>query len=103
MIKYTGLSRYPSTEQDITLKTKIDLNFDKLRDSLWDALKKITPQDIEFSLQCIGIYSSDKKFKNTTFRITFVSQERTLTDEIINKILDSASEDLSKKIGALRV
>ncbi|MBW3568927.1 phenylalanine--tRNA ligase subunit beta [Candidatus Parcubacteria bacterium] len=100
---YSALSKYPGIEQDICLKTSFDLPFADIFNGLDESLRSNAPDDLEIKTSCIDIFSKDKTSKHTTFRISALSYNRTLTSEIINRLLDKASEDLKTKLDAERV
>lgn len=100
---YWPTSKFPSLEQDITLKTAKDLSFASTLEELENSLRANGTNDVQIRVRCLDIFSNDDTTKNTTFRILFFSYARTLTTQITNQIIDSAIDKLNKKIKAQRV
>lgn len=96
---YKPLSRYPATEQDICLRTKKDLPYDKIRNELAKQLEENSPQDVDVSLKCVDIFEKDSA-KQTTFRVSASSYERTLTSEVINHTFEKSAAGLQKSLNA---
>jgi phenylalanyl-tRNA synthetase beta chain len=99
--RYKQLSRYPSIVQDLTLKSNATTLYQQIETALKDSLTANTKDsDLIFNLSPVGIYQSedDKEHKNTTFRLSFESFTRTLTDkeanELVNRALDSLNHEL---------
>lgn len=98
--KYQPLSRYPSTDQDICLKTSLEKPYSNIRGALAKALEANVPEDVSVKLSCIDIFSGEKTSKQTTFRITASSYQRTLTSEIMNLLFEKSAPELKKLIDA---
>jgi len=85
--KYKEVSKYPETSRDISfiIDNNINLNnyFEIVRDFAENLIEEV---------KLIDQFENDKKFgvgkKSYTFRITYRSHERTLTNEEVNKIQD---------------
>lgn len=101
--EYRPMSKYPSIDQDISLKTDSKTKYDDITKTLEESLMNNSPDDIEVETKCIDIFSKDNKTKHTTFRLTATSSKRTLTAQIINKLLEKVELDLKKKINAVRI
>lgn len=99
---YQPLSRYPSTEQDITLQVKSDLPFAEVSNLLQSELEK---SDFQFELTPLGVYQKDQKSetKNLSFRITLSHHERTLTTNEVNKLVENLSWQAHETFGAEQV
>lgn len=101
---YTQLSRYPSITQDICLRVTTDSQYGELAGALNEALGTSKPKDVLCEIAPLDIYSpEDGVYKNITFSITLFSYERTLKEEVANKLLHEVAGQLAKKIGAKRV
>lgn len=97
---YTRLSRYPSVEQDITLKTTDDVSFSQLAKSLEDHLE--VPEQATHQLTPLDIYEKNGS-KHITFRLRIASYEKTMVSAEVNKLLDSAAEKVKQDVGAERI
>jgi phenylalanyl-tRNA synthetase beta chain len=100
---YEAISRYPSAEQDICLRTKSEVTYADIKGGLNQALQENSPKDVGIKIACIDIFSKADGFKQTTFRVAATSYERTLTTETTNLILDKAATKLKETLGASRV
>lgn len=100
---YSPLSRYPSTDQDISLRTDRNIPFADILNALDTALRSSSPEDIEFNTRCIDIFSNDETAKHTTFRITVFSRQRTLTTQIVTSLLAETASKLKQAIDAERI
>ncbi len=97
---YRQLSKFPSVSQDISLRSEADIPFSVLDTTIREALADI-PE--EFTVVPLDIYHPDDMYKHTTFRITFTSQERTLTDAHVSGLLDTIDKYVAKKLKTTRV
>ena len=101
---YTALPRFPSVQQDMTLKVATSVNFQSLNDTVTKALDKAKPDNTRAELSCVDIYQpKDGKTKNVTFRLTLASYERTLRANEVNDLLDQVAAVAKETISAARV
>lgn len=100
---YQPMSKYPSIDQDISLRTDLSLSYREIDFALKESLDKNSPDDVSAEIRCIDIFAKDNKTKNTAFRITAESHKRTLTAEVMNSLLDKATLELEKKVNAKRI
>jgi phenylalanyl-tRNA synthetase beta chain len=87
--RYQALSRYPSSERDITFQTSADVSFQTIVE---EATAALAETDFIASVEPISIYQaegSDKK--NNSVRIKFVSYNKTLTNEEVTAATDSVT------------
>ncbi len=104
--RYQPLSRFPSTEQDITFKlaktTTYKQLFDTVQTTLADAEKN---HGYQYIVTPVDIYQSDKDatHKHISLRITLTHYERTLTTDETNKLLDSIAAAAKKTLQASRI
>jgi phenylalanyl-tRNA synthetase beta chain len=88
--QYQALSRYPSTERDITFQTAADVPFETIVNQAaavlgeTDLLTTVTPLDI--------YQASGSEEKNNTIRITLVSYNKTLTNEEVTAVINTVIE-----------
>lgn len=100
-VNYRPLSRFPKVENDITLKTPDQVSFAQLESQIRSDL---SAGDEVFDLKPLGIYKSDEsEDRNITFRVWLGSDDRTLTTEEVNRILDEVVNKLQSKLGVQRV
>lgn len=100
---YKPMPKYPSIDQDISLKTDFKINYGSIKSVLTESLGKNSPEDVEIEIKCIDIFAKDSKSKHTAFRIIATSSKRTLTVQIMNNLLENVESDLKKKINAERI
>jgi phenylalanyl-tRNA synthetase beta chain len=103
--RYVPLARFPELEQDLTLKVASEVSFQSVRTVLASAADMHKPEDVTVTVQPLGIYQAedDTTHKNFTFRFTLVSNERTLTTDLANSLLDTISSDAQKQLAAERI
>lgn len=98
---YKPLSKYPSSEQDLTLKVPINSTFGELESVLWGVLES---SGYEYKLQPLSVFSKKTSVdKNISFRIELTSQTHTLTTDEVSGIIDELAETANKKLNAQRV
>jgi len=96
--QYRPLSRYPSVGRDVSLKVIKDVTFSTVFESLQEALKNT---NLDTSVSPIGIYQpQDATAKNLTFRISLTSNEKTLTNDEANKVIERVAQQLEVSIGS---
>lgn len=100
---YKPISKYPYTEQDISLRTSSNLTYAELEMALNEALDKYSPQDVDTQVRCIDIFQKEDTHKQTAFRIKASSHERTLTAKVVSLMLDKVAEELKKAVKAERI
>lgn len=105
---YRPLSRFPSVKQDITFKVKAELAYQELYDFLNETLAAGSGTGslkIGAWIEPLDMYqkSGDEAHKQLTFRVTAVSDDRTLTDKEVGKLLDDVAAAAHKKYGAERL
>ena len=103
---YQPLNRYPALEQDFCLRAKATITYAELVGFMSSSLEKFSrPHGYRFSLRPLDIYQkeSERKFKQTTWRIALWHPERTLTMTEANKLSDKIAETANKELGAKRI
>lgn len=96
--KYRPLSRYPSSDRDISIRVNESTHYKQVREALESALGSI---NIDYHIEPISIYQPDNTdMKTFTFRLSFSSYEKTLTSEEVNTFINQAADTLSATIGA---
>jgi phenylalanyl-tRNA synthetase beta chain len=103
---YLPLNRFPELEQDMTLRSSVDLSYQALTDFLDKELEKLTNKEgIQYRLEPIDIFQKldDKAHKHTTWRIILWNPGRTLTTQETNGLLDKVAEKVQKELKAERI
>lgn len=100
---YQLLSKYPSVEQDISLKVPAEVYYQSIYDLLAQELLKIP--DSATTLMPLDIYQrdNDTTHKQLTFRYKIASYQKTLKSDEINALLDKAAASAKNKFGAERI
>lgn len=98
--KFKEVSKYPETSRDISfiIDKSINLNnyYEIVRDFAENLIEEVKLVD-EFENE--AKFGKDKK--SYTFRITYRSPERTLTNEEINKIQEEIRQETKKELNAV--
>lgn len=102
--EYTPLSRYPSTSQDISLKSSTDVSYGDLCANVQKSLDE-QANGIAIELTPVSIYQADgdTATKTTTFHIVFTSYDRTLTDEDVKPHMDHVAARALSLLNAERI
>ena len=109
---YASLAKYPRVQQDITLSVKNDTPLIEIEDTIWSAItaasnKKKNAQDKTELESCsvVDIYQSKENtnLKNVTFRLWLRNNQRTLTTEETNNLLDAVADNAKALLGARRI
>ena len=97
--KYKEISKFPSVKKDIALVVKKEV--DSL--SLAKAIKKACGANLK-DIEVFDVYEGagvDRGKKSLAYSLTFSSQDKTLTDEEINPLLEKIVELTGKEFGAI--
>lgn len=97
--KYKEISKFPSVKKDIALV--VDKEVDSL--SLAKAIKKACGANLK-DVEVFDVYEGagvDRGKKSLAYSLTFSSQDKTLTDEEINPLLEKIVELTGKEFGAI--
>ncbi len=103
---YRPLNRFPELEQDITLRSTVEINYAQLTEFLEEQLASISKQHgYLYELKPLGIFQkeNDKGHKQTTWRVILRHPERTLTTVEANKLLDKIAAEATKELKAERI
>lgn len=97
---YRPLSRFPGTERDICFQIANDVTYQKLINTVKEALVETT---LETTIHPVDIYQPENtQTKNITIRVGLTSYEKTLSgDEIaivIDKVVTKAAEVIGAKV-----
>ena len=102
--QYQPLSRFPSTSQDISLKSDVAVDYETIFHTTWAALAE-KADGLHIKIEPMSIYQApdDSSSKTTTFHITFTNHERTLTDADIKPLMDHVASVMLSEHGAERI
>jgi phenylalanyl-tRNA synthetase beta subunit len=104
--KYIPLNRFPSLEQDITLRTEAKTQYAKMEEFMRNKLDEaVKEHGYNYDLAPIDIFQKEdnKDFKQITWRISLAHSQRTLTTEESNKLLDKIANESKKELNAERI
>lgn len=99
-IKYVGIKRFPCVKRDISIVVNKNVAFSEINSAI---VQKFQGQSNFDSLDLFSVYTDEKLGQDKisySFRISFRSAEKTLTDQEINTQVSSLIDMLSKKFGA---
>lgn len=101
---YQPLSRFPSTSQDISLRTNSDVAYGELYKNVQASLEE-QANGLHITIEPVSIYqpSDTTETTTTTFHITFTSYTRTLTDEDIAPHMEYVTKRALTKLNAERI
>ena len=98
--KYKEVSKYPETSRDISFIINKDINLNNYYEIVRDFAENLIEE-----VKLVDEFENDEKFgkdkKSYTFRITYCSPERTLTNEEINKIQDQIRAKTAADLNAV--
>jgi len=84
--RYQALSRYPSSERDITFQTPASVAFQTIVD---EATKALSDTELTSSVEPLDIYQAEgSDEKNNTVRIKLVPYNKTLTNEDVTTVIN---------------
>ncbi len=97
--QYRPLSRYPSTSRDISMKLPPTVRYQQLLQTLDEVVRDVA---MEVRIEPLTIYQSedDAAQKTMTWRLTFTSHERTLTDKDIAPVMQQIEQAAKDAWGA---
>lgn len=90
--RYTPLSRYPSTSQDVSIEVDAELPYQHLYEAVKEA-SNATADDIRVTVTPVSIYKKDEASakKTITMRLDMVSHERTLRADDAKAVVAAAT------------
>lgn len=101
---YRPLSKFPSVTQDISLKVATDISYRKIYDMTRRTIEEVA-DGFDTELKPVVVYQAknDSDTKTMTFRLRATSHEKTLRDDDVNQLLDSAVDRLKQHLDIVRV
>lgn len=103
---YEPLNRYPELEQDLCLRTTVDLSYGELTSFIDESLKSASEKHgYGYRLEPLDVFQREgsKSHKQTTWRIKLWHPQRTLTTEESNRLLDELADAAKTKLKAERI
>lgn len=98
--KYKEVSKYPKTSRDISFIINKNINLNNYYEIVRDFAENLIEE-----VKLIDEYENEEKFgkdkKSYTFRITYRSPERTLTNEEVNKIQEEIRNKTAQDLNAV--
>jgi phenylalanyl-tRNA synthetase beta chain len=104
--QYRPLNRFPSLEQDITLRIDAKTQYAKIEEFMRNQLGEAAKEHgYNYSLAALDIFQKedDNAYKQISWRISLAHQKRTLTTEESNKLLDKIANESIKEFNAERI
>ncbi len=102
---YVPLSKFPSVEQDISLKAPVDICYSVLYDFVHQVIADEAPKNTTFKLTPVDIYQSpkDTNYQHITLRLSISSYIKTMTASEVNALLDQVSLRAKESLKAERL
>ena len=99
--KYRPLSKYPSSDQDVTLKVGNEVSFARLQSCLESELAKT---DYVWQLVPLSVFAKpEEDTKNISFRVTLTHEDRTLTTGEVSTVIDALTWAANQQLQAKQV
>lgn len=96
--KYKPLPKYPAVDRDIAILVKDEVAVAEIENIIWKIGKEIVEQ-----VKLFDVYKGKQVpegMKSVAYSIIYRREDRTLTDEEVNKVHESIIKSLSEKLGA---
>jgi phenylalanyl-tRNA synthetase beta chain len=96
---FTGLPKYPEVKRDLSMVLEKSVSFDQIRTATLKAEKKLLRNIILFD-----VYEGDKIADGKkSYAVSFIlrDDEKTLTDQQIEKIMENITKTLERETGAV--
>jgi phenylalanyl-tRNA synthetase beta chain len=103
---YNPLNKYPEIEQDVCLRTSVDIDYATLTDFIDKSLKTLSqPNGYNYQVDPLDIFQKDRDedHKQTTWRIRLWHPEKTLTTEEVNHLIDKLAAMAKQELKAERI
>lgn len=100
---YHQLPKYPKVEQDICLRTNIQVSYAQLHENVTQSLEQHKPDLAVSTLSLLDIYQRDGDARQTTFRISLAHFQKTMTDQEMSALLQAVADQAAQALGAERI
>jgi phenylalanyl-tRNA synthetase beta chain len=103
--KYSTLSTFPESSQDVTFSVKHTVSWHQLEQLLHAELAVAGAEnDYNYAIAPLTIYKpEDSEDKNVSFRITITHREKTLKTEEVTRLLNQIANAAHENLGAVRI
>lgn len=98
---YQALSKFPSSDQDITLQVGNDVAYNQLTGVIEEVLSSHT--ELQADLEHIGVYRAQTDKRNISFRITLSHQTKTLTSAEVSAVVADVAELAKQRVDAVQI
>ncbi|MDB5183437.1 MAG: pheT [Candidatus Saccharibacteria bacterium] len=97
---YSPISRYPSTERDITFAfTDINTSYQQVKAQIDESIEQV--KNVSIEVYAGSIYQpKDAAAKNFSFTVRFTASDRTLAGAEVNEMVAAIAAPLVQKLGA---
>ncbi len=104
-LKYVPLSRFPSISQDICLEVEDNVSYVDLKTELDSSSTTVCPEDCGVELQLIDMFKDENigNKKRITFRLTLSSYDRTLSEDVMSRLVSGVVDSAVEKLHALQI
>jgi len=99
---YRPLSRYPSVQQDISLRVPADATYQAVLDKLQAGLTELAADHLQADITPLDIYQKDDH-KHLTFRLSVAHYQKTMKAAEVNDLLDTLATLAKDALGAERI
>lgn len=97
-MKYKEISKYPVVKKDLAMVVKNDITNDTIQKQIKKSAGSLLTDMKVFDIYTGSNIEAGKK--SMAYSLSFGANDRTLTDEEINKVLEKIIADLEKNLGA---
>lgn len=97
---YQEQSKFPGSDQDLTVQTSSAVNYSALEQSITEVL---VSSGYMYNLRPLSIFSPAPGKTNTSFRITVSSLEKTLTTDEVSELIADITAKLEQDYKAVKV
>lgn len=100
---YTPLGRFPSTQQDVSLRVDAEVDYEAVYAGAEQVLADQSA-NLRTELEPLTIYQAEGEAKKTiTLRLTVNDPQGTLTDSAVTELVEKIADSLATKLGAERI
>ena len=97
-MKYKEISKYPAVKKDLAMVVENDITNDTIQKQIKKSAGSLLTDMKVFDIYTGSNIEAGKK--SMAYSLSFGANDRTLTDEEINKVLEKIIADLEKNLNA---